>query len=82
MKTLMRKYTCIRSRSILLMPIDFSSSIAQNTGRCGTPTYVAPEVLKNHPHDEMVDMWSVGIIIYVLLVGESIHFLNFNFVYF
>lgn len=38
--------------------------------RCGTPTYVAPEVLKNHPHDEMVDMWSVGIIIYVLLVGE------------
>ena len=37
--------------------------------RCGTPTYVAPEVLKNHPHDEMVDMWSVGIIIYVLLVG-------------
>mmetsp|Transcript_34634 Transcript_34634/g.69966 ORF Transcript_34634/g.69966 Transcript_34634/m.69966 type:complete len:781 (-) Transcript_34634:3058-5400(-) len=37
--------------------------------RCGTPTYVAPEVLKNHPHDMMVDMWSVGIIIYVLLVG-------------
>ena len=62
------------SRFILLMPIDFSSFIAQNTGRCGTPTYVAPEVLKNHPHDEMVDMWSVGIIIYVLLVGESTHF--------
>jgi len=37
--------------------------------RCGTPTYVAPEILKNHPHDEMVDMWSVGVIIYVLLVG-------------
>ena len=36
---------------------------------CGTPTYVAPEVLKNHPHDKMVDMWSVGIMIYVLLVG-------------
>jgi len=37
--------------------------------RCGTPTYVAPEILKNQPHDEMVDMWSVGVIIYVLLVG-------------
>ena len=37
--------------------------------RCGTPTYVAPEILKNHPHDEISDMWSVGIIIYVALVG-------------
>lgn len=37
--------------------------------RCGTPTYVAPEILKNHPHDEMADMWSVGVIIFVILVG-------------
>jgi len=39
------------------------------TTRCGTPTYVAPEILKNHPHDETSDLWSVGVIIYVLLVG-------------
>ena len=31
--------------------------------------YVAPEILKNHPHDESVDMWSVGIIVHTLLVG-------------
>jgi len=37
--------------------------------RLGTPTYVAPEILKNHPHDERVDNWSIGVIIYVILVG-------------
>lgn len=37
--------------------------------RCDTPTYAAPEILKNHPHDESCDMWSIGVIIFVSLVG-------------
>lgn len=37
--------------------------------RVGTPTYVAPEILKNIPHDERVDLWSIGIIAFVMLVG-------------
>ena len=41
------------------------------THRVGTPTYVAPEVLKNIPHDERVDMWSVGVTMHVLLVGYA-----------
>lgn len=28
-----------------------------------------PEILKNHPHDERVDLWSVGVTSFVLLVG-------------
>ncbi|CAM9982158.1 unnamed protein product, partial [Pylaiella littoralis] len=38
-------------------------------GSCGTPAYVAPEVLKNIPHGTPADMWSVGVIFYLLLGG-------------
>lgn len=37
--------------------------------QCGTPGYVAPEILQNQPYDRAVDMWSIGVITYVLLGG-------------
>lgn len=39
------------------------------TDRVGTPSYVAPEILKNLPHDQRVDLWSLGVVVFVLLVG-------------
>jgi len=46
---------------------DFGEEQLQTS--CGTPDYVAPEVLMGEPYDMSVDIWSIGVITYVLLCG-------------
>lgn len=37
---------------------------------CGTPNYLAPEVLEGKGHSYEVDLWSLGVIIYTIIIGK------------
>ena len=39
--------------------------------KCGTLTFMAPEILMDRPYDNLVDIWSTGIIMYILESGGS-----------
>lgn len=37
---------------------------------CGTPNYIAPEILNKKGHSYEVDVWSIGCVMFTLLVGQ------------
>ncbi|XP_067861427.1 serine/threonine-protein kinase 33-like [Heptranchias perlo] len=44
-------------------------SMLQDT--CGTPLYMAPEIINNYDYSQQCDLWSIGIIMYTLLCGQA-----------
>jgi len=38
---------------------------------CGTLDYLAPEMIQGTGHDESVDMWNMGVLLYELVTGQS-----------
>ena len=39
------------------------------TEQCGTPAYIAPEILKDKGYSFNVDIWSAGVVLFAMLYG-------------
>lgn len=53
--------------------IDFGlsyESTQNNYERCGSPGYIAPEVLNNFEYSSKIDVFSAGVVLYILITGN------------
>ncbi|XP_037033453.1 aurora kinase C-like [Bradysia coprophila] len=59
---------------------DFGWSVHEPTSYrttlCGTMDYLPPEMVRGKPHSKQVDLWSLGVLCYELLVGKAPFFSN------
>ena len=49
---------------------------------CGTPGYVAPEILMQKPYGKECDYWSIGVVAYIMLSGTPPFYKEDNFALF
>ncbi|KAK8864885.1 hypothetical protein M9Y10_010412 [Tritrichomonas musculus] len=67
-----------KNNNIHLIDFGFAKSFATDRENvnalllttCGSPGYVAPEIIRNRPYDASVDIWSLGVILYAITHGQ------------
>ncbi|KAH3808354.1 cAMP-dependent protein kinase catalytic subunit PRKX-like isoform X2 [Dreissena polymorpha] len=59
-----------RDGHLKITDFGFSKKLLDRTWTlCGTPEYLAPEIIQSKGHSKAVDWWSLGILIYEMIVG-------------
>lgn len=51
--------------------LNSTEGVVVSSAACGTPLYLAPEMIHNNRHSYPVDMWALGVITYLLLSGYA-----------
>jgi len=56
---------------IRLIDFGFAKKLTRDRtySMCGTPEYIAPEVILNRGHAKAADMWSLGVVVYEMITG-------------
>ena len=54
---------------IMLSDFGLSKMATESNTFCGTPEYIAPEMLTGKGHDHTADWWALGVLTYEMLTG-------------